>query len=371
MTTDTNGIGSDGKVPVYGFVNGIKTEVDRVPAEKWTDPISGDTYSVPVGYNPLKTVEAFAAYSQIPSSYNPSNIANIFYAKMLVLADNYKAGGAHELQRTALDGSSYGGFVEDFTPIASVDFGLAASTLGLGSLAVRGGGAYNTYKWLKGENVTMAKDFLEFLEVSGNNPANVAPMQQGVALGDTYTPLQSQALCKALDAELDKLYKAYNGFDGLNFNDLMSLLEKAAKAALDALGIKPTDGAPWDAIMNILKPQNTDPLVIDLNGDGFSLIGARESAVHQDFAGDGYAERVAWVKPTDGLLALDRNNNSKIDGFSELFGNASTDGFDVLRTLDANKDSKISAADAANDNAFLTFKQGKYHRICAGLNYYI
>ena len=56
---------------------------------------------------------------------------------------------------------------------------------------------------------------------------------------------------------------------------------------------------------------------------------------------------MAWVKPTDGLLALDRNNNGKIDGFSELFGNASTDGFDVLRTLDTNKDGKISAADAS------------------------
>jgi len=91
----------------------------------------------------------------------------------------------------------------------------------------------------------------------------------------------------------------------------------------------------------------TDPLVLDLDGDGLELMRADASQVYFDIDNDGFAEKTAWVKGDDGLLARDLNGNGTIDNIGELFGDATTPGFSALAALDANSDGKISAADAA------------------------
>ena len=59
-----------------------------------------------------------------------------------------------------------------------------------------------------------------------------------------------------------------------------------------------------------------------LGRDGYHLTSA-EDGVLFDLNGDGIPERVAWTRPDsdDAFLALDRNNNGRIDDGSELFGN--------------------------------------------------
>lgn len=89
-----------------------------------------------------------------------------------------------------------------------------------------------------------------------------------------------------------------------------------------------------------------DPLVLDLDRDGVELTTLSSSTAHFDLDGNGFAERTGWVSAHDGLLSLDVNANGKIDDISELFGNAFSDGFMVLRQYDANADNKITAADA-------------------------
>jgi len=39
---------------------------------------------------------------------------------------------------------------------------------------------------------------------------------------------------------------------------------------------------------------------------------------------DGFAERTAWATGGDGLLALDKNGNGKIDNQGEIFSHTST-----------------------------------------------
>jgi hypothetical protein len=90
-----------------------------------------------------------------------------------------------------------------------------------------------------------------------------------------------------------------------------------------------------------------DPLVLDLDGDGLELTREDSSKIYFEMDTDGFAERSAWVKPDDGFLARDVNNNGKVDNASELFGNATTDGFTALRSLDSNADGKITSADTA------------------------
>ena len=91
---------------------------------------------------------------------------------------------------------------------------------------------------------------------------------------------------------------------------------------------------------------NSDPLVLDLGGNGLDLI-RQKTGVYFDLVGDGFAEKTAWVKGTDGFLVRDLNANGTIDNISEMFGNAQTSGFTHLAALDGDADGKISAADAA------------------------
>jgi Ca2+-binding RTX toxin-like protein len=95
------------------------------------------------------------------------------------------------------------------------------------------------------------------------------------------------------------------------------------------------------------EPAGTDPLVLDLDGDGLELTRPDAGNVYFDVDHDGFAERTAWVGGDDGFLARDLNGNGIIDDSSELFGDNSHSGFAALGTLDSNHDGKINAADAA------------------------
>ncbi len=95
-----------------------------------------------------------------------------------------------------------------------------------------------------------------------------------------------------------------------------------------------------------------DPLVIDLDGDGFEMLSV-EDGVHFDEDNKGLAERTEWTGPKEGLLALDINGDGKINDGSELFGTSThlpdgtiaQSGFEALVQYDQNGDGVIDAQD--------------------------
>jgi Ca2+-binding RTX toxin-like protein len=89
-----------------------------------------------------------------------------------------------------------------------------------------------------------------------------------------------------------------------------------------------------------------DPLVLDLDGDGFELTSEGNSRVYFEFDGDGFGERTGWVRGDDGLLARDANGNGTVDNVTELFGNRAQSGFAMLGAFDLNADGLIDVEDA-------------------------
>ena len=97
------------------------------------------------------------------------------------------------------------------------------------------------------------------------------------------------------------------------------------------------------------QTQSSDPLVLDLKGNGIELTDVTQgNGVRFDLNSDGIKEEVSWVASSDGILAYDRNNNHTIDNGTELFGeqNGAANGFAELAKFDLNSDGRIDKNDS-------------------------
>jgi hypothetical protein len=97
-------------------------------------------------------------------------------------------------------------------------------------------------------------------------------------------------------------------------------------------------------------PQQVDPLVLDLRGNGFSTSGLSRP-IRFDLDADGRLDSISVPTGDDALLALDRNGNGRIDDGRELFGDqhGAANGFAELARFDDNGDGRIDADDAVFD----------------------
>lgn len=94
-------------------------------------------------------------------------------------------------------------------------------------------------------------------------------------------------------------------------------------------------------------PAKVDPLILDLDGDGFDLAPNINISPEFDLNGDGFATRTAWtLGGDDGFLAIDINLNGNIDDIVELFGGPNESGFAALSTYDTNFDGVVDQTEA-------------------------
>jgi len=92
-----------------------------------------------------------------------------------------------------------------------------------------------------------------------------------------------------------------------------------------------------------------DPLVINLDGNPASF---SDQTFFFDLNSDGQNEELAQLSAGSGFLALDKNNDSRINNGNELFGTQSGDGFKDLASYDKDKNGWIDE----NDSIFKDLK---------------
>jgi Ca2+-binding RTX toxin-like protein len=128
----------------------------------------------------------------------------------------------------------------------------------------------------------------------------------------------------------------------------------AGAAALGFGGVVLGSGAfvSAEAATNDVLANRSDPLLLDLNGDGVKTSGFADG-IFFDHDNNGFAEWSTWVSREDGMLALDFNNNGIIDNGSEIFGSGTAlsngayaaNGYAALEQYDTNSDRVINNQD--------------------------
>lgn len=98
--------------------------------------------------------------------------------------------------------------------------------------------------------------------------------------------------------------------------------------------------------IDVVSKQNyifTDPLVINLDTNATSVSDVK---IGFDLDSDGREEQISFAGEGSGFLALDKNNDGKINDGSELFGTQSGDGFADLAEFDEDGNGWIDENDS-------------------------
>ncbi len=161
------------------------------------------------------------------------------------------------------------------------------------------------------------------------------------AVISNYLPEQNES--EELTFDLKKMYKDELPID---INDKINSTIKIGAAVGVISGIKLVKTQ-----FNSARSIAYDPLILDLDGDGFNIEKKGDGA-NFDLDKNGFAEKINWTS-RDGFLCLDLNENGIIDNGGELFGDqtlladgkTAKNGFEALKQYDSNGDGVIDEND--------------------------
>lgn len=204
--------------------------------------------------------------------------------------------------------------------------------------------------------------------------------------------------------QLRKKYENQNGFDRLDdlfgnsrmlpdyqtaFYEQEMYYSETEQAAFTAEGtVRTADGRELSFQMNVQMSRSfqtyyhvsyetaqsmCDPLVINMDTDAAGL---SDQTFYFDLDGDGKVDNIHELQKGSGYLAVDRNENGKIDNGTELFGTKSGDGFGDLSEYDTDHNGwidendpiwqklRIWVRDDSGKNELYTMQQSGVGAIC-------
>lgn len=130
------------------------------------------------------------------------------------------------------------------------------------------------------------------------------------------------------------LFALLPGFPG-GLNTMLPMIDDMLTRAAAATLIAKAAG--WS--------NGTDPLILDLDGDGIETIDINTADVWFDLDNDLFGEKTGWLSGDDGFLVRDLDGDGRIGNVAEMFGGPGLSGLGVLAAFDANGDGKIDMAD--------------------------
>ena len=160
--------------------------------------------------------------------------------------------------------------------------------------------------------------------------------------GGTLSAAAAARFATILDPVKNKALKDLiaNGTVGEEFLDQI----RSTKARAD-------DGAALVGRASRDPKSRLQAIVVDFNRNGADLIDPTKSRAFVDAARDGSLCQIGWVKPSDGVLAFDRNDDGAVDARSEIsfLGDApnARTSLQGLRSFDSNGDGVLSSADSS------------------------
>lgn len=194
-------------------------------------------------------------------------------------------------------------------------------------------------QFLRKHSPELAKAFLKSLRAGiegpaeSGSPANTQAAQSIGSSNDTTNSITVSSL--NIEIEFSSKTEIKSNADGTEFSS------QQVESAHISISFTST----------AVSAQNrkADPIVLDLDGNGIKASGLQDGRLF-DINADGKVDLTSFILGKDGLLALDRNHNGKIDNGNELFGDqqGSLNGFEELRKLDNNKDGVVDP----HDNSF-------------------
>jgi len=150
-----------------------------------------------------------------------------------------------------------------------------------------------------------------------------------------------------LNSALSSIEKSFSKNAGANMGNTNNVQTESSIEISAEINIRFEFYAEDSQLRAEIDGNTADPIVLDLDGDGFEL-SHMKNGVEFDINADGVMDKTGFVKPDDGLLVLDRNGNGKIDNGKELFGDqhGAKDGFAELSKFDGDGNGVIDSNDA-------------------------
>ncbi|MGR3502504.1 calcium-binding protein [Pseudaestuariivita sp.] len=177
----------------------------------------------------------------------------------------------------------------------------------------------------------------------------------------------AELMRKALDHDPESGDPPPADIDGVDFNDpetrkcIEDFIDKVnALYGNDGPALPPDAPVmPDDTETTDLTADETEPLVIDLDGDGVELTALGDPRVFFTYEDEDLAISTGWVDPDDGIVVRDVNENGQVDTAAEFFGAIPPEDYDPeapeyqafidLESEDANGDRVIDHRDEVWD----------------------
>ena len=181
---------------------------------------------------------------------------------------------------------------------------------------------------------------------------NIDKIGQELAFNELSAKLTNEILkninnttMKSINNREVQITSTYTEAQELNFQT-KAYVQAGNKEIEIALDISLSRSFTYQTEITLSQDLLKDPLVISLDGT-LPMLSSHKFAF--DIDSDGSNDQISVLKQNSGFLALDKNENGKIDDGSELFGTKSGDGFKDLSAFDDDKNGWIDENDKIFD----------------------